>query len=77
MVRKTFCSRKKKLINVFAENGHGTTVLEKATKEYMNNITCVKENEDIDTIKNDKLVKLPWVPKLGPKLRRKKIKNLA
>ena len=43
----------------------------------MNNITCVKENEDIDTIKNDKLVKLPWVPKLGPKLRRKKIKNLA
>ena len=31
------------LINVFAENGHSITVLEKVTKEYMNNITSVKE----------------------------------
>ena len=30
------------LINVFAENGHSITVLEKVTKEYMNNITSVK-----------------------------------
>ena len=27
------------LINVFAENGHSITVLEKVTKKYMNNIT--------------------------------------
>ena len=30
------------LINVFAENGRSVTVLEKVTKEYMNNITSVK-----------------------------------
>ena len=30
-------------INGFAENGHSTEVLEKVTKEYMNNITSVKE----------------------------------
>ena len=58
------------LINVFAENGHSITVLEKITKEYMNNITSVKEKVNIETIKNDKKVKLPWVPKLQPKLRK-------
>ena len=58
------------LINVFAENGHSDTVLEKVTKKYMNNITCKKEKVNIETIKNDKIAKLPWVPKLGPKLRK-------
>ena len=32
----------------------------------MNSITSVKEKENIDTIKNDKIVKLSWVPKLEP-----------
>ena len=36
----------------------------------MNNITSVKEKVNIETIKNDKKVKLPWVPKLQPKLRK-------
>ena len=54
------------LINVFYRNGHSITVLEKVTKKYMNNITSVKEKENIDTIKNDKIVKLAQVPKLGP-----------
>ena len=36
----------------------------------MNNITSVKEKVNIETIKNDKIVKLSWVPKLGPKLRK-------
>ena len=31
------------LINVFAENGHSITNLEKVTKVYMNNITSKKE----------------------------------
>ena len=31
------------LINVFEENGHSITVLEKVAKEYINNITSVKE----------------------------------
>ena len=57
------------LVNVFTENGHNITVLEKVTKEYMNHITSVNEKQHIGTIKNDKIVKLPWVSKLGPKLR--------
>ena len=36
----------------------------------MNNITSVKEKVNIETIKNGQIVKLPWVPKLGPKLRK-------
>ena len=36
----------------------------------MNNITSVKEKEKIDIINNDKIVKLPWVRKHGPKLRK-------
>ena len=55
-------------INVFAKNGHNVTVLEKVTKEYMNNITSKNEKQNRDTIKNDKIVKLPCVPKLWPKL---------
>ena len=58
------------LINVFAENGHSITVLEKVTKKYMNNITFEKEKVKIETINNDKIVKLPWLLKLGPKLRK-------
>ena len=58
------------LINVFAENGHSITILERVTKKYMNNITSKKGKVNIETIKNDKTVKLPWVPKLGPKLRK-------
>ena len=36
----------------------------------MNKITSKKEKVNIETIKNDKIVKLPWVLKLGPKLRK-------
>ena len=36
----------------------------------MNNITSKKEKVNIETIKSDKMVKLPWVTKLGPKLRK-------
>ena len=64
------------LLNVFAENGHSITVLEKVAKEHMNKITSAKEKVNIETIKNSKIVKLPWVPKLGPKLRRN-LKNLT
>ena len=39
------------------ENGHSIAILE-------------KEKVNIETIKNDKIVKLPWVLKLGPKLRK-------
>ena len=35
----------------------------------MNNITSVKETVNMDATKNDKIVRLPWIPKLGPKLK--------
>ena len=57
-------------ISVFAENGYSFTILEKVTKKYTNNITSKQEKVNIETIKNDKIVKLPWVPKIGPKLRK-------
>ena len=41
----------------------------KVTKKYLNNITSKKEKVNTETIKNDKIVKLPWVSILGPKLR--------
>ena len=56
---KKYLAQEKKSLNVFAENGHSITVLEKVTKEYTNNITSVKEKKHIDTIKNGKIVKLP------------------
>ena len=45
-------------------------VLQKVSKEYMKNITSVKGKENIETTKNDKIKKLPWVPKLEPKLKK-------
>ena len=58
------------LINVFEENGHSIIVSEQVTTKYMNNITSKKKKVNIETIKNDKIVKLPWIPKPGPKLRK-------
>ena len=69
-LKKYLAQEIKFLINVFAENGHTITSLEKVSKEYMNNIISVKENENINKIKNDKIVKLPRVWKLRPKLRK-------
>ena len=64
------------LVKIFAENRHSITVLEKVTKEYMNNITSVKEKENIDTIKNDEIVKLPWVLKIAIFILGRNLKNL-
>ena len=55
LFRKLFSARDF-LINVFAENGHSITVLEKVTKKYMNNPTSKKEKLNTETIKNDKIV---------------------
>lgn len=35
----------------------------------MNNVTFLKEKRNIDTIKNEQIVKLPRILKLGPKLK--------
>ena len=58
------------LINVFAENGHSITFLEKATKEYMNNITSVKEKVNIETVKNDEIVKLAMGTEMRTKVKK-------
>ena len=58
------------LIKAFAENGHSITVLEKITKKYMSNITSLREKVNVETIKNNKIAKLPSVPKLGPNFRK-------
>ena len=47
------------LINVFGEDGYSIKASEKFTKKYMNNIISKKEETNIETIKNDKIVKLP------------------
>ena len=41
----------------------------------MNNITSKKEKVNLEKIKNDKIAKIPWVSKLGPKLRKEFKKN--
>ena len=51
------------LINVYAENGHNITVLEKVNSEYKNNIFSIKEEENIDGIKNDKNDKIRMIKK--------------
>ena len=42
----------------------------KSCQKYINNVTSKKEKVNIETIKKDKTVKLPWVPNLGVKLRK-------
>ena len=34
-------------------------------KKHLESLTSVKEKVNIETIKNDKIVKMSWVPKLG------------
>ena len=51
------------LINVYAENGHNITDLEKVSSEYKNNIFSIKEEENIDGIKNDKNDKIRMIKK--------------
>ena len=44
-------------------------------KEYMKNITSIKEKENTDIINNNKIEKLPWIPKSEPNLRKELKKN--
>ena len=57
LFKKLFSSGIEFLTNVSAENRRSITVLEKVTKEYMNNITSVKEIVNTDPSKNVKIVK--------------------
>ena len=58
------------LIGIFTENGHNRNTLASIVTEYLWNINKPKSN-DQNNIKNTKnIIKLPWVPILGPKLRK-------
>ena len=50
------------------ENGHLGPKLEKTAEEYRNKIT--KNNQTKKEISTHNVVKLPWLPKLGSKLRK-------
>ena len=55
------------LVNVFAENGHNKSKLEEMVRSHLNPVDTI-----IPRVKPDysKLVKIPWIPKIGPKLRK-------
>ena len=81
-VLKTFLSRAYKvctknhlqseidvLIDIFTENGHNRNTMTNIVTEYSRNINKPKSNDQNST-KNTKNIRLPWMPILGPKLRK-------
>ena len=53
------------LINVFVENGHDRCRLQKIADDHLKASSSCGQNEQL---KNS--VKIPWIPKIGPKLRK-------
>ncbi|XP_065680471.1 uncharacterized protein LOC136094459 [Hydra vulgaris] len=54
------------LINIFFENGYNKNNLIKITKNYLDGISKNTTSNQLD----QKFVKLPWIPIIGPKLQR-------
>ena len=61
------------LCDVFVENGYERTMLDRIVSDYSNNNNRRRRHQSI-TSSNDprfkNMVKLPWIPMVGPKLRR-------
>ena len=57
------------LIDVFTENGYERKTLEKITKNYLNELQKPPVNNKDASDDINKVVKLPWVPIIGTKLR--------
>ena len=57
------------LIDTFAENGHEKKNLEKISKNYLNELQNPPVTDKNNTEDIEKVVKLPWIPIIGPKLR--------
>ena len=57
------------LIGVFKENGYERKTLEKITKNYLNELQNPPVNDKDTSEDINKVVKLPWIPIIGPKLR--------
>ena len=54
------------LIDIFVENGHDRQQLQELSKDYLSKISVPKPDKN----ENENIVKLPWIPVLGPKLRK-------
>ena len=59
------------LIDIFKENGHNRNALTNIATEYLRNINKPKSNGQNNTENTKNIIKLTWVPILGPKLRKK------
>ena len=57
------------LIDVFTENGYERKTLEKITRNYFKELQNPPVNNKNTSEDIDKVVKLPWIPIIGPKLR--------
>ena len=57
------------LIDVFTENGYERKTLEKTTKNYLKVLQNPTVNNKDTSEDISKVVKLPWIPIIGPKLR--------
>ena len=57
-------------IDIFTENGHSRNALTNIATEYLRNINKPKSNDQNNTKNTKNIIKLPWVPILGPKLRK-------
>ena len=56
-------------INAFTEKGYERKTLEKITKNYLNKLQNPPVNNKDTSEDINKVVKLPWIPIIGPKLR--------
>ena len=55
------------LINIFTENGHDKQNLEQIAEKYSPPADPIEDQQD--GTHKDKFVKIPWIPRLGPRLR--------
>ena len=54
---------------MFTENGYERKTLEKITKNYLNELRNLPVNNKDTSEDINKVVKLPWIPIIGSKLR--------
>ena len=58
------------LIDIFTENGHNRNTLTNIATEYLRNTNKPKSNDQNNTKNTKNIIKLPWAPIIGPKLRK-------
>ena len=58
------------LNDIFTENGYNRNTLNNIATEYLRNINKPKSNDQNNNKNTKNIIKLPWVPILGPKLQK-------